>query len=553
MRPIARNILAGLILLLSAALGAQASDIYIPSSLRSLPTDEPKTVLILSLPATGHANPLVILAAELAKRGHHVTFITAASYTVPEYARNTSIEFRLFPDERDFAQALIGIASRAGHGSTQLEKILSLARHWSSFTALQKLFLGDLLANSLEVMKDRRPDVVVGGKLIQRTTSALGQYWDVPVISQFITSAIVENQAFADSFTPSIMDGLPDPKLTFPQAIKVLIGRMVMMGLRESLTFQHLNIIDSIDDSHPEYHLKERVNAHPAQPAIDLVSSEWGYEPITLRTAATRMGGMWVPSGQDLRTQHPSVLEWLESASRPVVYTSTGTMVMPSNATLLAMFEAFNSTTEYQTLWSLKKVSHANLLRLLGDTQWPSHIRVEHFVPQMAVLAHPSVKVFFTHGGFSSVVEGIWNGKPMLGVPYHGDQPYNIAYIARLKAGLFLDKAVLASEDRERSRTEIQTKLQTLLRDPSYAKNILPLQRLAQAGGGVIKGANIVEETIAMGSTEHLRYADNTRVIASAYMFLAILLLGAVALSMWGITVAARSLWRRLSKKQKAE
>ena len=45
------------------------------------------------------------------------------------------------------------------------------------------------------------------------------------------------------------------------------------------------------------------------------------------------------------------------------------------------------------------------------------------WAPQLAVLAHPAVHLFVTHGGLTSMHEGLVAGKPLLVTPFFADQP----------------------------------------------------------------------------------------------------------------------------------
>lgn len=44
-----------------------------------------------------------------------------------------------------------------------------------------------------------------------------------------------------------------------------------------------------------------------------------------------------------------------------------------------------------------------------------------------AILDHPNIKAFITHGGLLSVTEAVYYGVPFIGIPAYGDQEYNIA------------------------------------------------------------------------------------------------------------------------------
>jgi glucuronosyltransferase len=52
----------------------------------------------------------------------------------------------------------------------------------------------------------------------------------------------------------------------------------------------------------------------------------------------------------------------------------------------------------------------------------PTNVLVKSFVPQQEVLSHPKTVLFFTHCGMHGVMEAIWNGVPMVGMPVFIDQ-----------------------------------------------------------------------------------------------------------------------------------
>jgi len=90
------------------------------------------------------------------------------------------------------------------------------------------------------------------------------------------------------------------------------------------------------------------------------------------------------------------------------------------------MLDGFEKLGEgWRVLWSLPK-EQQGLITESGRPLDVSWLRVESFVRQRAVLAHSAVKAFLTHGGQSSVNEGIAAGVPLVCMPLFCDQ-YEVA------------------------------------------------------------------------------------------------------------------------------
>ncbi|KAJ1685179.1 hypothetical protein LUZ63_016569 [Rhynchospora breviuscula] len=54
---------------------------------------------------------------------------------------------------------------------------------------------------------------------------------------------------------------------------------------------------------------------------------------------------------------------------------------------------------------------------------------VTSWAPQLAILKHKSIRLFLTHCGWSSVIESITNGVPMVALPLHAEQRLNAALL----------------------------------------------------------------------------------------------------------------------------
>lgn len=68
----------------------------------------------------------------------------------------------------------------------------------------------------------------------------------------------------------------------------------------------------------------------------------------------------------------------------------------------------------------------------------PSNVMIRKWLPQNDILAHANVVLFISHGGVFGSVESVWNGVPMLLIPFFGDQHRNAMRAVRAGYGKYL-------------------------------------------------------------------------------------------------------------------
>ncbi|KAK8957749.1 Flavanone 7-O-glucoside 2''-O-beta-L-rhamnosyltransferase [Platanthera zijinensis] len=86
-------------------------------------------------------------------------------------------------------------------------------------------------------------------------------------------------------------------------------------------------------------------------------------------------------------------------------------------------------------IWSVRSEG-GDGRRRVSEISGGRGLLVEGWAAQKKILAHPSVGGFVTHCGWSSVMEGIMNGVPMVAVPLQLDQPINAELVVELGVGL---------------------------------------------------------------------------------------------------------------------
>ncbi|MER3432317.1 MAG: hypothetical protein C4288_02535 [Leptolyngbya sp. ERB_1_1] len=174
-----------------------------------------------------------------------------------------------------------------------------------------------------------------------------------------------------------------------------------------------------------------------------------------------------------------SLQDWLESDNRLVVYIAFGTLATPNAWQASALVEGLTNAG-VRVLWSLPEAQRSILPQL------PATFRIEPFVEQRAVLSHSKVAAFISHCGMNSINEALYYGKPILALPFFGDQHYNAARLVDLGVALKLNKQNF-------SGTEVRRKLDQILLIQSYRDNASQIAKTLQQTSGLDKSAEIIE------------------------------------------------------------
>ncbi|XP_028623449.1 UDP-glucuronosyltransferase 3A2-like [Grammomys surdaster] len=114
--------------------------------------------------------------------------------------------------------------------------------------------------------------------------------------------------------------------------------------------------------------------------------------------------------------------------------------------------------TMHQTKEVLKEMNSAfghlpqGVLWTCKDSLWPKDVRlapnvkIMDWLPQTDLLAHPSIRLFVTHGGLNSLNEAIQHGVPIVGIPFFADQPENMVRVEAKKIGVSIQIQKLKAE-----------------------------------------------------------------------------------------------------------
>ncbi|CAD6189314.1 unnamed protein product [Caenorhabditis auriculariae] len=166
----------------------------------------------------------------------------------------------------------------------------------------------------------------------------------------------------------------------------------------------------------------------------------------------------------------PELDEILNKSEKGSIYISFGTVgpfhLMPDNVRM-AIYNTIVKLREYQFL--LKTAPGDKTTKLLFKNV--RNVELLEWAPQIAVLKHKNVKLFVSHGGMNSVLEGMTFGTPMMVIPIFTDQFRNAKTVERRGSG----KMVLRQDVTNTSFFDV---INTILEDQKYSNNAARLSKL---------------------------------------------------------------------------
>ncbi|KAJ3675430.1 hypothetical protein LUZ60_004472 [Juncus effusus] len=152
--------------------------------------------------------------------------------------------------------------------------------------------------------------------------------------------------------------------------------------------------------------------------------------------------GPLIPNGHDPSVdaeESESVMRWLAKKERSsVVFVSFGSEYFMSEQEIEQMAHGLELSGA-NFLWVVRFAEKEDQEKAKGlpcgfkERIGPERgLIVNGWAPQHSILKHPSVGAFLTHCGWSSVMEGMQAGVPMIALPLHLDQPLNAKLIVEV-------------------------------------------------------------------------------------------------------------------------
>ena len=124
-------------------------------------------------------------------------------------------------------------------------------------------------------------------------------------------------------------------------------------------------------------------------------------------------------------------------------------------------------------------------MRISDLGEIPKNFIVKNYVPQTEVLKH--TRLFITHGGMNSTIEGLYYGVPLIVIPQSADQPIIAGQVANIGAGITLQMQKLTAN-------QLSEAVDQVLNDPSFDKAVANIRDSFQKAGGCLQAVDEIFE-----------------------------------------------------------
>uniref|UniRef100_A0A8D8T6A1 UDP-glucuronosyltransferase n=1 Tax=Cacopsylla melanoneura TaxID=428564 RepID=A0A8D8T6A1_9HEMI len=172
-----------------------------------------------------------------------------------------------------------------------------------------------------------------------------------------------------------------------------------------------------------------------------------------------RVGGIHLKKPGKLPTD---LQKRADAAKNGFIYMSFGSVVDPAKLNEKIKFKLLNFLKEIKVpvFWKIDLTNDP----VIKPETLPGNVFIQKWYPQADILDHPNLRLFITHGGISSLMEAIFLGVPVMGIPFFGDQYSNLMLLKNRGYALVEPIHTLSQES-------LLQQTQLMLNDPGFRNN----------------------------------------------------------------------------------
>ena len=365
----------------------------------------------ISMPLTGHLNPMIALARKLQSRGHEIVFIGIPD--VGPYVRAADLTFVSYCEEELPAGSSASILAPAAklHGME--------TTRWTIQGAGRAMF---------QLASQHLPRVIAETGVEALVIDTIHMYLELVPMSLGIPYAhvwAILNIDFSGTTLPSVVEGqhedTPEARVRNIEDLKKSDNAFfgIVQGLAEEYAEQAGL---KFDWSNPP----ATVSRHAAA-VVSQTPKEFDFPGIPWPSQFHYAGPFFDEGGRE-----PIPFAWEKLDSRPLVYASLGTLVNGLDSIYKTILPAVGRMPDIQVV--LAKGSNIELADL-GPI--PPNVIVVDKAPQLELLKRSVLCI--THAGLNTALESLAQGVPMVAIPIGYDQFGVAIRIAYHGVGEFLE------------------------------------------------------------------------------------------------------------------
>ncbi|KAK7793475.1 hypothetical protein R5R35_010151 [Gryllus longicercus] len=403
-----------------------------------------RILALFPTPSISHQLPFQVVMKELAARGHQVTVISPDPLKEP-VANYTDIDL-------SFSYEIlrnVKMADMEGMSGVKQMEVFLPVMHEIADAQLTSPQIQDFLRNNAS----QGYDLVFLEWLMYQAYFGIVHAVGAPPLVGIVSLGgfAVTYNAIGNpnnpAYNPEILSGNSD-RMTFWERLQNTYSSLYLTALWNFKVFpqQETLMRKHFGEAPPSVYETEY------NMSLLILNNHWTLEyPRALLPNVLQLTGLHVR--EETRPLPADLQAWLDGAEQGVVYFSLGSNVMSKDLPpekLQAILRALARLPQ-RVLWKFENDE------LPGR---PPNVRVAKWLPQQDILAHPNVRVFITQGGLQSFQEAVYHAVPLLGIPFIGDQPFNVAKMAAAGVGERLPLADLTEDS-------LLAALRRLLHDPA--------------------------------------------------------------------------------------
>jgi zeaxanthin glucosyltransferase len=427
----------------------------------------------LSLPLTGHLNPMTALARKLQSRGHKVVFIGVPD--IEPVVRAAGLDFVPFCENEyppgSVAKSLGGVAKLHG-----LDVVRYTARELTPV----------LVKAALEHLPGKIAETDVNALILDTSY----RFLELAPMHLRLPYVQIWNILHFDSSGSTPLALYSWPHETSPEALaRNVEGLQIFREYREALmpiaqSYAERNGLE-IDWSDPAATVSKLA-------VITQTPKEFDF-PIPHLPPQFHYAGPF----EDNEGREPVPFPWEKLTGKPLIYASLGTLLNGLKKVYGTILEAVAEFPEMQVVLSVGKNLSPDDLGPI-----PSNTIVVRIAPQIELLKRATVCI--THAGLNTTLEALAQGVPMVAIPIGFEQPGIAARIAYHGVGEFVEIGNLTA----RYLSELIAKVKA---NPDYRDKARWFQKVLRETRGLDVAADIIEGVFG----EHLE--DKEAVAATSF------------------------------------